>query len=208
MVSGIAPKTVFSEKWISGGRDNGTCSKRHFSSACGRTDLGRPMSRVHRAGLAILIAAATSLLPFAFDGLIFLCLPGALLLLVLGRNLPLTPLSERAACNFLVWLPAVYFFPNLWQWGQSHPNRPTPSAAKVLFIVWLVLLLPWFLFAGLSGMAFDAGPSAEAYTFVWSVWTYPVTLGIAAVLRRWVPWIVLLPFLNMAACIAPGLLHK
>jgi hypothetical protein len=159
------------------------------------------MSNANRVVLSVLIASATSFLPI-------LSFPGALLTgLVFGTTLQLTSPLVKAVCNFLVWLPAVYFFPNMWRWG-TPPTRQTPTAAKALFVAWLVLLIPWFVFAPLSGMAFDSGPTAEAYTFVWSVWMYPVTVGIAAIVRRWMPWIVLLPFLNMAACFAPGLWPK
>ena len=81
-------------------------------------------------------------------------------------------------------------------------------ATKYIFLFWVVLLIPWLLVAGLSGMAFDGGYTAEAYTFFWSVWAYPITVGIVAVFRRWVPWIVLLPLLTLAGCGASELLHK
>jgi hypothetical protein len=169
------------------------------------------MSKVKRAILSVVIAGAVSFLPLAQHSLAFFSLlttPGAMLaLLVFGREVQLTSLPARAVCNFIIWMPAVYFFPNMWRWG-AHPTRQTPTAAKVLFVVWLVLLVPWLLFAPLSGMAFDAGPSLDAYAFVWSVWLYPVSLAIVAFFRRWVTWIVFLPFMNMVACFVPGLWHK
>jgi len=159
--------------------------------------------------LSVLISGVVSFLPLIFPSLLFLSFPGAMLtLLVFGRQVQLTSQLVRAVSNFAVWSVALYFLPSLWKWGQNHPTRHTPTPAKALFILWLVLLLPWFLFAGLSGMAFDGGPTAEAYTVVWSVWTYPITLGIVAVWRRWVPWIVILPFLNVVGCGASELLHK
>jgi len=165
-------------------------------------------SHVTRLILSVLISCLASFLPFAFSKLLFLTLPGALLtLLVFGRQVQLTSLTIRALCNVIVWSIGLYFGTALWKWGQGHPNRPSPRAANVVFVVWIVLLLPWFLLAGLSGMAFEGGATPEAYAFVWSVWTYAVTLGIVAVVRRWTPLIVLLPVLNIAGCAGSGLLH-
>ena len=114
----------------------------------------------------------------------------------------------RAVLSAVIWSLLLYFGLALWKWGQTHPTRQSPTAAKYVFVFWAVLLIPWLLLAPLSGMAFDAGYKAEAYAFVWSVWTYPITVGIVAVCRRWVPWIVLLPLLNIAGCSASGLLPK
>jgi hypothetical protein len=95
-----------------------------------------------------------------------------------------------------------------WQWIQAYPPKPAPSATKKVFIAWLVLLVPWLIFAPLSEMAFDAGYTSATYGFVWSVWTYPVTVIIVAIFRRWIPWIVLLPIVNFAGCFAGDLFPK
>lgn len=73
-----------------------------------------------------------------------------------------------------------------------------------LLVVWAFLLVPWAPFFLLSGMAFDAGPSIQAYAFVWSVWTYPFVLITAALLRRKVPLLVLLPTLNLVGFLLSG----
>jgi hypothetical protein len=86
--------------------------------------------------------------------------------------------------------------------------RMSLRATKYVLIFWVVLLIPWLLVAPLSSMAFDGGYTSEAYAFFWSIWTYPVTVGIAAVARRWMPWIVLLPLMNIGGCAASELLHK
>ena len=41
-------------------------------------------------------------------------------------------------------------------------------------ILALLSLIIWLLVAGLSVMAFDSGVSAEAWTFVIVVWSYPI----------------------------------
>jgi len=53
-----------------------------------------------------------------------------------------------------------------------------------LFSIWLILLLPWLFLAPLAPMAFDAGPTFKTYVFVWSIWTYPAAVGIAAIVRK------------------------
>ena len=68
--------------------------------------------------------------------------------------------------------------------------------SNIVFYVWLLLLLPWFLFAGLAGMAFDGGATLGAYVFVISVWTYPLSVLIVGLFRRRVPSLISLPILN------------
>lgn len=75
---------------------------------------------------------------------------------------------------------------------------PIPSIYNVLFVLWLLLLLPWIVIAPLSGMMFDAPPTIGVYVLFWTILTYPVPVIIAAVLRKKVPAIVLLPLLNFA----------
>ena len=73
--------------------------------------------------------------------------------------------------------------------------------AKVFLALWLVLFVPWLPFAALSGMAFDGGYTPQAYTFIWSIWTYPVLVAIAAIFRNRIPALALLPLLNVTAFI-------
>jgi hypothetical protein len=107
--------------------------------------------------------------------------------------------------SFLIWSSVLYLGLGLWHWLQTYPPKPVPSAMNKVFIAWLILLVPWLLLAPLSGMAFDGGETPDAYAFVWSVWTYPVTVLMVAVFRRWMPWIVVLPVINFAGCFAGGL---
>lgn len=53
----------------------------------------------------------------------------------------------------------------------------------LLFLSW-VLLVPWYLFAGLSGLAFDSGDTPLIRTFVYASWTYPISVVIATILRK------------------------
>jgi len=75
--------------------------------------------------------------------------------------------------------------------------------AKGLFITWLILLVPWLYLAPISLMAI--GTTRNANTIVWAIWTYPVAVLIAAIVRKWEPTIVLLPFLNIGALFLSGL---
>ena len=69
--------------------------------------------------------------------------------------------------------------------------------ATVLLVIWIVLLLPWLLFAALSGMAFDTGNTFRACIFIVSLWTYPVSIWIAAKFKEERPAVSLLPLLNV-----------
>ena len=62
---------------------------------------------------------------------------------------------------------------------------------------WIILLFPWLAFAPLSGMAFDAGDTPAVRAFLWSVWTYPLSVLAAGILRKRLPLVVLLPLANV-----------
>ncbi|MBI3476169.1 MAG: hypothetical protein HY010_10580 [Acidobacteria bacterium] len=79
------------------------------------------------------------------------------------------------------------------------------EVAGVLFVMWLILLLPCLLLAPISLMAFDAGQTPKANAFVWSIWTYPVAVVIVAIFRKKAPVIALLPFVNVVTCVLAGL---
>ena len=86
---------------------------------------------------------------------------------------------------------------------STHQDRmvekPTmPWIYKALFVLWLLLLLPWIVIAPLSAMMFDAPPTIGVYVGFWTILTYPVSVVIAALLRKKAPASVLLPFLNFA----------
>jgi len=53
-------------------------------------------------------------------------------------------------------------------------------------------------------MAFDSGDSFKGRFFVFSVWTYPIAVGIALLLRKVKPWLVLLPYANLLAFFLSG----
>ena len=68
-----------------------------------------------------------------------------------------------------------------------------PSRQPVL--IWLILsqalavlsLFFWLLMAGLSVMAFDSGVTAQAWTFVIVVWSYPLW-PIAFAIASWIAY--------------------
>ena len=163
-----------------------------------------------RLVFSILIAIAVSLLPLAIGFFTFLWLPGTLVGRILfGTRILVSSFSPlRAALSAIIWSLVLYFGTALWKWGEPGTTIEAPAAGRYVFIFWLVLLIPWLLLFALSGMAFDGGYTAEAYAFAWSVWTYPITVGIAAVFRKWAPWTVVLPLLNIVGCGASTLLHK
>jgi hypothetical protein len=57
-------------------------------------------------------------------------------------------------------------------------------------------------------MAFDGGYTAEAYTAVWSVWTYPALLAISFLCRRKAPGLIWLPALSLLGAAFSTLMHK
>jgi hypothetical protein len=70
-----------------------------------------------------------------------------------------------------------------------------PSRSRTPILIWLIAsqilallsLLFWLVVAGLSVMAFDSGVSAEAWTFVITVWSYPIwPLGFA--IAAWIAY--------------------
>ncbi len=157
---------------------------------------------------SILVACASSALAWVVNLAWFLTIPGALLTMILfGQVASLTNRPLRLILNVVATSIALYLGAALWTWGNFQ-KHPAPPATRTLFIFWLILLIPWMLFGPLSGMAFDGGATAEAYVFFWSTITYPVSVGLVALLRRWFPYAVILPVLNFAACFASPLLHK
>ena len=69
--------------------------------------------------------------------------------------------------------------------------------AAALFLIWNVLLLPWLVIAPLLAMVFDAPPTFSTYVCVWSVWTYPLSVGIVWMFRKKRPLITLFPCINL-----------
>jgi hypothetical protein len=78
--------------------------------------------------------------------------------------------------------------------------------AAALFLLWVVLLLPWIVLAPMAGMAFDAGPKFWVYVLVGSIWTYPISVGLVWMLRDDRPLISVLPLMNIALAFFSGCL--
>jgi hypothetical protein len=80
--------------------------------------------------------------------------------------------------------------------SQEHPlETQTKPASRRPVLIWLIVsqimaaasLVFWLLVAGLSVMAFDSGVSAEAWTFVIVVWSYPIW-PIAFIIASWIAY--------------------
>lgn len=72
---------------------------------------------------------------------------------------------------------------------ESKPASRTP------ILIWLIVsqllalasLVVWLFMAGISVMAFDAGATREAWTFVIAVWAYPLwPIGFA--IASWITY--------------------
>jgi hypothetical protein len=101
--------------------------------------------------------------------------------------------------------PAEAYPENAWIKGCIMNKQALPQVAAGLFLLWLVLLLPWLLLAPMSGMAFDAGPKVAVYVCVWSIWTYPISVALVWKYRHDVPTIAFLPCVNIATWVIAGL---
>ena len=78
---------------------------------------------------------------------------------------------------------------------QNQKDRGIEMLARVLLYVWVVLLIPWVIFAMFAGMAFDGGNSTLAALFVISLWSYgPAVFGAFKLLDR-----------SRAAVVLPGI---
>lgn len=84
-----------------------------------------------------------------------------------------------------------------------------PPKRRTGLVIWMILsqllavasLFFWALVAGLSVMAFDEGPSPEAWTFVIAVWAYPLFPLIMAISA----WIAFAFRKNKLAAVLSGL---
>ena len=84
-------------------------------------------------------------------------------------------------------------------------NKQTlEQVASALFFVWIALLLPWLVLAPLAAMAFDFGAKFAVYVFIGSIWTYPVSVGVAWKLQQFNPLIALLPCINIVVSLVSG----
>jgi hypothetical protein len=73
----------------------------------------------------------------------------------------------------------------------------SPKIIQSVFLLWLALMIPWLVIAPLAGMAFDAGTCWGVDLFLWSLWTYPVSIFVAWAARRVTPWVIFLPIVNV-----------
>ncbi len=100
--------------------------------------------------------------------------------------------------------------------AQPTPVAPRRSRGVMIFLIVATVLfglslLPAAMAVMMSPMAFDAGESREAWTFVLSVWAYPV-LVILGLLMAWIFYTArayrtaiafsLLPLLDVAVLVA------
>lgn len=75
------------------------------------------------------------------------------------------------------------------------------KSAAFLFLTWNILLLPWMVVSPFLAMGFDAPPTFSVYLGVWSVWSYPVSVGIVWMFRKKCPLTILFPCLNLLAIV-------
>jgi len=80
-----------------------------------------------------------------------------------------------------------------------NPKEDGPlGESPLLFFIWNILLLPWTVVACAMAMAFDSPATLSTYVGVWSIWSYPISVGIVWLFRKKHPLIVLFPCINFA----------
>jgi len=93
-------------------------------------------SKRKRLVSSVLIGIAVSLLPIALPFFTFLWFPGtAVGLMAFGNPIMFTSFSPvRAVASAILWSMLLYVGAALWSWGQTHPTRQSPTAARYLFV--------------------------------------------------------------------------
>lgn len=81
----------------------------------------------------------------------------------------------------------------------EHESALAETAVRVLLTIWVLLVLPWLLFAPLSFMAFITGTTLPNVLLVLSVWSYGPAVFFAFKLLDRSRSAVLLPLLSIAA---------
>jgi hypothetical protein len=81
------------------------------------------------------------------------------------------------------------------------------SAATLFFWLSVLLLIPWVPMLLVSGMAFDAGNTIEAYIYITFFLSYPATVIIAALMRERKPAFAFLPLLSICGVLMSALFH-
>jgi hypothetical protein len=72
----------------------------------------------------------------------------------------------------------------------------TEKQGKFLSFVWLILLVPWIVVAPLMAMAYDAPPTLSVYIGTFSIWAYPLSVGVVWMFRKKNPAVALFPCMN------------
>ena len=83
----------------------------------------------------------------------------------------------------------------------------TEKQGKRLFIVWLILLLPWIVVAPFVALMFDGPPTLSIYIGAWSIWSYPVSVGVVGIFRGKNPVASLFPCLNFVVFTVALFIH-
>lgn len=93
--------------------------------------------------------------------------------------------------------------------AMESTSQQVVEKKRTGLIIWMIVsqiltvlsLGIWLLVAGLSVMAFDSGVSAEAWTFVIIVWSYPIVPLVLVILS----WIAFARRKNGLAAVLSGL---
>lgn len=89
---------------------------------------------------------------------------------------------------------------------ESRVERAVETLSRGLLFVWVVLLIPWVVFAALSGIAFDTKSTLVAALIVVSIWSYAPAVLVAFTLLERSRKAVLLPLISIAGTVVLNLL--
>lgn len=90
----------------------------------------------------------------------------------------------------------------------EQTERMKDIFVAALFVIWIILLIPWIIFAGLSGMAVDRGYTVSAFIFIVSTWSYGLAVFGAFKLLDRSRKAVLLPFVSIVGILLSGLIDS
>lgn len=90
----------------------------------------------------------------------------------------------------------------------EEDGRCNELFVRILFFLWIVLLIPWVVFVPLSAMAVDAGYNIPTLLFILSTWSFGIAVFGAFKFFHRSRKAVLLPFLSIGGMLFSDFLNR